>query len=287
MSNPSSADAMSDNAWSSDSSSANAWSTNAWSVQGDTSFEETNRSAPMPYPYSTLENLSVQEDPSEPQGNPSELQEGALPTSSHEVVPDEMLSQPAESSNAHGPSSAPVRAWNIDHACELLQISKPHGTTYSTEWLSVVVQDWHRIRSLIFGMGYKERKGDKDLSEQFYQWEDGMIDSFETILKRVNWTKEEYMAKTNLFLWANKIAAEKMWDPNVIEPADPVQRQNYQEAVDTWQLIVDFFQNTSFQYSGYPELLPEDSPDARLASLTRSRMKHHRRMIMDCLVDRP
>ncbi|KAJ3738147.1 hypothetical protein EV360DRAFT_90775, partial [Lentinula raphanica] len=71
MSNPSSADAMSDNAWSSDSSSANAWSTNAWSVQGDTSFEETNRSAPMPYPYSTLENLSVQEDPSEPQGNPS------------------------------------------------------------------------------------------------------------------------------------------------------------------------------------------------------------------------
>ncbi|KAJ3730488.1 hypothetical protein C8R42DRAFT_715178 [Lentinula raphanica] len=156
-----------------------------------------------------------------------------------------------------------------------------------SEWLSAQVQDWQRARALILGLGYNEKRGGAGLLEDGYRWEDGVVESFETVLNRVNWLKDDYIAKTILYSWARNAAATQTWQPNLIEPVDPVQLRNYQEAHHTWNQIVQFFNYTTYQYYGHPELLSSDSPDFSLVNLTHARMRLHRQMIKSCLIDRP
>ncbi|KAJ3831891.1 hypothetical protein F5878DRAFT_647249 [Lentinula raphanica] len=313
------------NAWSANANAnatANAWSANAWSESGYSSLsaalrsEETNTSTPL-VQYTTQEMQSVSHEytsefhekpsqshelpaeshrnpaesygnPAESHVNPSESQKSeTLSPNSRGVVPqDTSHSQSAPNpENALSPTQAPIRAWNVEDACQLLHINKPHGI--DSEWLSASIQDWHRARKLILGMGFREGRRESSLSEQKYRWQSGVVESFENVLKRVKWSKDDYVSKTMLYTWAKNAVASKIWDPTLIGPADPLQNQAYQEAYDTWEQMVHFFSRTSFEHFGHPELLSEDSPEFSLRTLTHNKMEHNRQMIRNCLVDRP
>ncbi|KAJ3730482.1 hypothetical protein C8R42DRAFT_715171 [Lentinula raphanica] len=215
----------------------------------------------------------------------------ALQPEANQAAPSESLSLSGPSSITDSHPSAPISARDVDHACYILEIEKPHGTQTHharNRSLSVLTQDWNRVRTLLLGLGFREDTGKENgLSEQTYEWENGLVESFKTILKSVHWTKGDYEMKTSLYGWARDSAANKIWNPNLTEPTDAIHRQTYNNARDVWNQIVLFFNHTRFQYTGHPHEWPQGTVENSLSLLTQSAVKHNRTYIKRCLIDRP
>ncbi|KAJ3966181.1 hypothetical protein EV361DRAFT_966387 [Lentinula raphanica] len=190
-------------------------------------------------------------------------------------------------------SSKPFRAKNIDHACYRFGIHRPHGSDIQEKarnrTLSILVQDWNNMRNLLLSLGYKEPTNGRSsgLSTQTYKWRSGRVETFESILSRLNWKTADYITKTSLFLWARNASKSKIWDDNKPLPTNDDERAKVELAHSVWDQIVFFFCGTSFQYLGHPHESPRKSPEYSLTTLSQRAIDRNSRLIDEWLIDRP
>ncbi|KAJ3716049.1 hypothetical protein C8R42DRAFT_725239 [Lentinula raphanica] len=135
----------------------------------------------------------------------------------------------------------PIRAKDISHACSILGIPKPYAS-----------------------------KGSKSGP---HEWEDGSKATFEFILRTLNWTPNDYNARTSLFNWAKDATATKTWDYRLPIP-DPGVQQVVMAAHTTWQ-SGDVLASTS------------GSVEYTLRELTYLDVKDHQELIIQKLMDCP
>ncbi|KAJ3833489.1 hypothetical protein F5878DRAFT_645906 [Lentinula raphanica] len=190
-------------------------------------------------------------------------------------------------------SSKPFCAKNIDHACYRFGIRRPHGSDIQEKarnrTLSILVQDWNNMRNLLLSLGYKEPTNGRSsgLSTQTYKWRSGRVETFESILSRLNWKTADYITKTSLFLWARNASKSKIWDDNKPLPTNDDERAKVELAHSVWDQIVFFFCGTSFQYLGHPHESPRKSPEYSLTTLSQRAIDRNSRLIDEWLIDRP
>ncbi|KAJ3837373.1 hypothetical protein F5878DRAFT_662141 [Lentinula raphanica] len=185
-------------------------------------------------------------------------------------------------------SRFPVHATDVSHACRLIGILVPQGPPASLELvvhrpISELIQDWFRAWMLTVGLGYDETKG--GLSVQTYTWLNGNVETFEHILRSVNWKLATFTKKTSLYNWAINATSTKVWNDSLSVPVD--QERLVNAAKRTWNRLVLFFQETSFLYSGNPRSCPKKSREYGLTYLHESDVRKHRPTIQAYLIDRP
>ncbi|KAJ3715345.1 hypothetical protein C8R42DRAFT_725703 [Lentinula raphanica] len=204
-------------------------------------------------------------------------------TEANEVGPE-----PTESQNTSSEIQYPVRAININHACGLIGIPVPQGPPPSFEAcqkrpISEMIQDWYRAWMLTAGLGYDETKGSLDV--QTYTWKNGKVETFEQILRGVNWKPGSFVRKTALYSWAINATSTKVWDASLTVPVG--QERLINAAKQTWNQLVLFFQETSFLFSGDPRSSPRNSREFGLTYLHEADVRKYKQYIKGYLIDRP
>ncbi|KAJ3745195.1 hypothetical protein EV360DRAFT_90134 [Lentinula raphanica] len=172
----------------------------------------------------------------------------------------------------------PIRAKDISHACSILGIPKPYASKGSKsgphgKLFTTLLQEWNLLRKLASSLGFVLDGVEGYLYIQTIEWEDGSKATFEFILRTLNWTPDDYNARTSLFNWAKDATATKTWDYRLPIP-DPGVQQVVMAAHTTWQ-SGDVLASTS------------GSVEYTLRELTYLDVKDHQELIIQKLMDCP
>ncbi|KAJ3963835.1 hypothetical protein EV361DRAFT_874510, partial [Lentinula raphanica] len=190
--------------------------------------------------------------------------------------PDSTLPTPTPSPDPNPGSRLRMQARDVDHACELLEIPKPHGSTgpgARSRKLSFLVQDWRHMHILVKGLGYVDNS-EGGLSKQTYQWAGGRNETYESILKDCDWSKDDYKIKTKVYLWAREATKTKVWNQNFPTPENPVERRKFTTARDNWDRLCYFFNETTFHYRDHPDFSQPGTEEFKLQFLTQNVVKN-------------
>ncbi|KAJ3841306.1 hypothetical protein F5878DRAFT_639698 [Lentinula raphanica] len=182
------------------------------------------------------------------------------------------------------------RARHIKEACEHFEIPVPlsaEGRRCRNQTLSIVTQNWNSTRDLLLALGFKEDGSEGGLIFQTYQWYNGQVESFESILRRLHWTRDEYTSDTSLYLWANSAVKEKVWDKALPQPEDQKAKKILWRAHRTWKRMVTFFGHTHFQYHGHPDNSPKNTKEYKVRALHQNSIRKYQELIQSRLINRP
>ncbi|KAJ3756247.1 hypothetical protein EV360DRAFT_72154 [Lentinula raphanica] len=252
------------------------------SLSADVRNEGSTSLAPQvesPRPLNALSNLPNTDNPSIVHEDTSEQANVAVFAETMETPHSELAP----------PSPSSFQALNVDAACERLEINKPHGTwgpKGRRRTISILVQDWQNVRELVLALGYKEQGVEGGMDVQKYEWADGTVETYEEILKGLNWSTDDYEIKTGLYLWAIEATATKVWNRDLPLPTDEEERRKVKRARRTWRRLCYFFTETEYQYHGHPDLSQRGTKEYSLKFLNQSVMKKSRKIIKSRLIDR-
>ncbi|KAJ3819696.1 hypothetical protein F5880DRAFT_1509959 [Lentinula raphanica] len=183
------------------------------------------------------------------------------------------------------------RARNIKEACEHFEIPVPLSAEglqlRRNRKLSIVTQNWNSTRELLLALGFQEDGSEGGLMFQTYQWQNGQVESFESILHRLHWSRDDYISDTSLYLWANQAVREMVWDKARPLPEDRKAKKHLWHAHRTWKRMVIFFAHTNFQYHGDPDNWPKDTKEFKVKALHQNSIKKHQELIQSRLINRP